>query len=242
MANSDIRIGRVSAVNYKSGMIRVTYRDKDETVTSDFPMLTNNDEYRMPQVGKHVLVAHLSNGSSRGVVIGTIWNAKNMPHETGETLYRKDFSREKDAAYERYADDIGEYLLKVANIHLNGINKVVLDGPEVEIAANISILIQSEKAVADLETLEVKSGEASELEIKPKTNIRISQEENELNSAILKAVMEFVESLEIRIGTRMHIEATEEMEIGTNGTLRLRDGEHDTTLKEIMERLEALEG
>lgn len=51
MANSEIRIGRVSSVNYETGMARVTYRDKDETVTSEFPMLTNNEEYRMPEIG-----------------------------------------------------------------------------------------------------------------------------------------------------------------------------------------------
>ena len=71
MANSEIRVGRVSAVNYDKGMIRVTYRDKDDSVTGEFPMLTNNDEYRMPKVGQDVLVAHLSNGSSRGAIIGT---------------------------------------------------------------------------------------------------------------------------------------------------------------------------
>lgn len=67
MANSEIRIGRVSSINYETGMARVTYRDKDETVTTEFPMLNFNDEYRMPKVGQDVMVAHLSNGSSRGV-------------------------------------------------------------------------------------------------------------------------------------------------------------------------------
>ena len=46
-----------------------------------------------------VMVAHLSNGSSRGVVMGTIWNRKYAPVETGAGLYRKDLSRKKDAAY-----------------------------------------------------------------------------------------------------------------------------------------------
>ena len=101
MANSEIRVGRVSSVNYETGMARITYWDKDETVTSEFPMLNYNNEYRMPEVGQDVMVAHLSNGTSRGVILGTLWNERYAPLETGAALYRKDFSRKKDAAYVR---------------------------------------------------------------------------------------------------------------------------------------------
>ena len=127
MANSEIRVGRVSSVNYETGMARITYWDKDETVTSEFPMLNYNNEYRMPEVGQDVMVAHLSNGTSRGVILGTLWNERYAPLETGAALYRKDFSRKKDAAYVRYDDKLGEYLIKVANLHLNGVNETVLD-------------------------------------------------------------------------------------------------------------------
>ena len=150
MANSEIRIGRVSSVNYETGMARVTYRDKDETVTSEFPMTTNNEEYRMPEIGQQVLVAHLSNGSSRGAIIGTVWNQKNAPKESGKGLYRKDLSAYKDAAYVRYSDETGEYLVKAANLHLNGVNETLLDGPHVEIAANLSLLLSAALATLDM--------------------------------------------------------------------------------------------
>ena len=71
-------------------MIRVTYHDKDDSVTAEYPLLTNNDEYIMPEVGQDVIVTHLSNGSSRGAIIGTLWNKKHIPHETGKGLYRKE--------------------------------------------------------------------------------------------------------------------------------------------------------
>lgn len=74
MADSEIRIGRVSSVDYESGMVRVTYRDKDDSVTINLPTMNFNDEYRMPEPGQDVVVAHLSNGSSRGVLLGTVWN------------------------------------------------------------------------------------------------------------------------------------------------------------------------
>ncbi len=273
MANSEIRVGRVSSINYKTGMARVTYEDKDEAVTSEFPMLNFNDEYRMPKVGQTVMVAHMSNGSSRGVILGTVWNQAYNPAETGAGLYRKDLSRKKDAAYIRYDDKTGEYLVKVANMHLNGINKTQLDGPVLEIAANISILIQTESMQADVAEVLVTGGETGTVNVTSQADIVLKMEENPLKAVIMEAAMELIEKLEIKAGTTAELEAAEtvaikagtgakmeaeeaaEVKAGTtatlagknvkveaDGTLRLQDGENDTTLKEIMDRLKALEG
>ena len=43
MAERLIRIGRVSSVNYKSGMVKVTYPDLDDSVTDDFPVFSLTD-------------------------------------------------------------------------------------------------------------------------------------------------------------------------------------------------------
>ncbi len=240
--NSEIRIGKVSAVDYDKGMMRVTYHDKDDAVTMEFPVLNYNDEYRMAAAGQEVVVAHLSNGSSRGVVIGEIWNQKNIPRESGEKLYRKDLSRQKDAAYIRYDDDSGEYLAKAANLHLNGINKTVLDGPELEIAANISIFMQSDLIKIDTPELKVISSESGELNAAVSTDVNICQEENQLKAAILKVMLELAESLEIKAGTGVKVEAAENIEISSGGSLHLKDEKYDVTLTEIMEKLEALGG
>lgn len=240
--NSEIRIGKVSSVDYDKGMMRVTYHDKDDAVTMEFPVLNYNDEYRMAKAGQEVVVAHLSNGSSRGIVIGEIWNQKNIPRESGEKLYRKDLSRQKDAAYIRYDDDSGEYLVKAANLHLNGINKTVLDGPELEIAANISIFMQSDLLKIDTPELEVISSESGELNAAVSTDVNICQEENQLKAAILKVMLELAESLEIKAGTGVKVEAAENIEISAGGSLHLKDEKYDVTLTEIMEKLEALGG
>lgn len=245
MANSEIRKGKVSSVNYETGMARVTYRDKDESVTMELPMMNFHDEYRMPEPGQDVIVAHLSNGSSRAVMLGTIWNQKNVPQETGKQLYRKDFSRKKDAAYERYDDGSGEYTLKAANVHINGVNETVLDGPEVEIAANISILLQTEDMKIDTQRLMITSGEEDKLLADIKTDVKIDQEGNELEAIVLKALIEFVEDLKIKAGIGIEVVAEEGVEIragkeinlSAGDTLRLSDGKHSITLTEIVERL-----
>ncbi len=260
MADSEIRIGKVSSVNYKTGMARVTYRDKDESVTGEFPMLNLNDEYRMPEPGQDVLVAHLSNGSSRGVLLGTIWNQKHIPTESGKELYRKDLSRNKDAAYVRYSDETGEYLVKAANVHINGVNETLLDGPEVEIAANLSILIQTEKMKVDLSDLEMTGGEADKVTAKVKTDVTVNQKENNLEAVILKALFQIVDDLKVQAGMGIEVEAEESIAvtagtdvnisgkssrlsgestvtISSGDTLRFSDGKHSITLAEIVERL-----
>lgn len=240
MANSEIRIGKVSSVDYEKGMIRVTYHDKDDSVTMDFATLNYNDEYRMPAVGSQVAVAHLSNGSSRGIILGEIWNKQNLPKESGKDLFRKDLSRGKDAAYIRYDDETGEYLIKVANLHLNGVNKTVLDGPELEIAANISILLQSDLVTMDFPELMLTGGEAGELAIEAKADVKIDQEENQLEAVVLKVRLELVEDLTVKAGTMVKVEAGESLELSSVGSLRLKDDKYDVTLTEIMEKLEAL--
>lgn len=240
MANSEIRTGKVSSIDYEKGMIRITYPDKDDSVTMDFATLNYNDEYRMPKVGQQVVVAHLSNGSSRGVILGEIWNKQNLPKESGENLFRKDLSRKKDAAYIRYDDDSGEYLIKVANLHLNGVNKTVLDGPEVEIAANISILLQSDFVTMDFPELLVTGGESGELNTEVKADVKVNQEGNQLEAVISKLLLELVENLSIKAGTEVKVEAGENMELSSGGDLRLKDEKYDVTLTEIMEKLEAL--
>ena len=242
MANSEIRIGKVSSVDHEKGMIRVTYRDKDESVTVDFAMLNYNDEYRMPQIGRQVAVAHMSNGSSRGVVLGEVWNKKNLPHEVGKNLYRKDLSRKKDSAYIRYDDESGEYLVKAANLHLNGVNKTVLDGPELELAANISILMQADEVHMDYPELIVTAGESKELHSDVRSDVVVDQEDNKLEATVLKISLEIVEDLKVKAGTEVSVEAGGNMQIASAGELRLKDGAYDTTLTEIMDRLKALEG
>lgn len=260
MANSEIRIGKISSVDYKSGMARVTYPDKDDSVTVNLATANFNNEYRMPEPGQEVLVAHLSNGSSRAVLLGNVWNKKNIPPEGGREIYRKDLSRDKDAAYIRYSDETGEYLIKAANVHVNGVNETVLDGPKVEIAANISILLQTEEMKVDISDLEVTGGEADKLSAKIKTDVTIDQKKNEIEAIVLKALFKFVEDLKVQAGTGIEVEAQEvvaikagtemtisgessrlsgerNVDISSGGTLRFSDGQHSITLAEIIERL-----
>lgn len=109
-----IRIGKVSSIDYGRGMVKVVYPDKDGAVTDDLPYISLNDEYKMPEIGKNILVLHLSNGSAAGVVMGTYWNEGNVPPEAGAALFRKEFGKVFGEAFLRYSS--GEARLKAPSI------------------------------------------------------------------------------------------------------------------------------
>ncbi len=94
-----IRTGKVSSIDYKNGMIKILYSDKDGAVTKALPYLSMNGEYKMPKIGEHVLVLHLSNGAEAGVVLGPYWNEAVNSELTGEDIYRKEFSNTVGKAY-----------------------------------------------------------------------------------------------------------------------------------------------
>ena len=104
MAEKIVRIGKVSSIDYKNGMISVTYPDLDDSVTDDLPVFSMTDEYKMPEVGAEVLVLHLSNGCSAGVVMGRYWNESNRPPVSGKNTFRKELGSSYGEAYIQYKD------------------------------------------------------------------------------------------------------------------------------------------
>lgn len=113
---NNIRLGKISAVDYPTGMVRVVYHEKDDSVTRLIPLLST--EYFMPEVGDQVLVLHLSNGTEAGVVMGRPWSEKNAPPEGAAGLFRKDMARSPGEAMLRYKD--GTLTIKAANVVIEG--------------------------------------------------------------------------------------------------------------------------
>lgn len=113
---NNIRLGKISAIDYAAGMVRVVYHEKDDAVTAPIPLLST--EYFMPEVGDQVAVFHLSNGTEAGVVLGRPWSEKNKPPEGAKGLYRKDLARAPGEAMIRYKD--GVLTIKAAEVVLDG--------------------------------------------------------------------------------------------------------------------------
>ena len=116
-----IRIGRVSTVNYKAGTAKVVYRDRDDMVTGELPMLSS--EYLMPKPDDMVLVLHLKNAPSRGVIVGPIYNDDNRPGINGKNKYCKDLTDDV-----QFKADGGDLTVKASGKVTIDADSIVLKG------------------------------------------------------------------------------------------------------------------
>jgi phage baseplate assembly protein gpV len=221
MSNTNIRIAKVSSVNYETGMIRVTYTDKGKAVSTELPYANQNSEYFMPNVGEYVQVALLSNGTTKGVVTGTYWGKGNKPPESGKGIYRKDFSKTPGTAMMRYDDKTGELLIKGANAYVNGVNKARMTAPHLELECNYDASIEMPK-------------------------INLSGSKTELNSTETEIIMK-LKSLEKNIKELLKISG-ENAEIEFLDQLNLKAAEINfniaglsITFGQMIERIEAVE-
>lgn len=110
--NDVVRVGRISSVNQENGMVRVYYPDRDST-TSELGMFCFLGECKPPRVNDQVIVLHLSNDTSSGVVLGGFWNeVRKAPREM---TYKKEMDSN---SYESLQN--GTFTLHSQEISLEG--------------------------------------------------------------------------------------------------------------------------
>ena len=241
MDKNIFRTGKVSSIDYENGMIQVVYPDKNNAVTTKLPYANFGNEYNMPKIGEQVLVAHLSNGTSRGVVIGGMWNKKNIPKESGKEIYRKELSKTPGAAYIRFNDEDGEYLIRAPVILMHGIDHTDLEGPEVNIAANIKTSFESPEHEAVLGSIHVVGIENGDIPIQADNNIKVMMDLADLEALIKKVKLETLEEMELAAGKDISVATEECINVTTGREILLENKRFATTLTEILERLEALD-
>ena len=121
ISSDTIRIGKISSVDYDNGMAKVVYTDRDNMVTAYLPVLSLTGEYRMPNINDEVLVCHLSNGTSAGVIVGKFWDADNKPAVSGKGKFLKELGSEPGKAYISCVDDEITFKDKHGSITLKAI-------------------------------------------------------------------------------------------------------------------------
>lgn len=132
-----VRIGKVSSVNFDKGMVRVTYPDRDDSVTAEIPVFSFTDEYKMPKVGSQVLVLHLSNGAAAGVCLGHYWNQSNTSKVTGKDVFRKELAQTFGDAFMQYKD--GTLTIFADKVEIKAGSSVKIDAPTITATADMEI-------------------------------------------------------------------------------------------------------
>ena len=124
----NVRIGTVGTVNYQNATVSVVYTDMNDLATAERPYFSFTGEYKMPKVGEQVLVLHLSNGESFGVVLGGFYSEEDLPKETGEGLF-----------YKQLTDSIA-IKAQGDTLELGGVNIKVLEQRLAELEAKVASL------------------------------------------------------------------------------------------------------
>jgi len=127
-----IRIGKISTINYSAGTVRVVYKDRDDNVTKELPMLSF--EYHMPKIDDLVLILHLSNGTEAGVVLGRFWTNKNVPAEGYEGLFRKELGNTQGNCFVRYDENTGELSIESnGDIKIKAAGNITINGATINL-------------------------------------------------------------------------------------------------------------
>lgn len=249
MKRTGLRVGEVSSIDYETGMMQVVYNDKGGSATTKMPYANFNNEYCMPQIGEKVLVGHLSNGSSRGVVLCTMWNKKNRPAEYGKGVYRKEFSKKKGGAFARFDEGSGEYLIKAPSVLVHGVDHTDVEGPEVNIAANIRTSFESPEHAAVLGVVNISGIEGGAIRAGVSSDVAIAMDMATLGMLIKNVEIEATgnasmaaDDMEIQAAGNLDVLAGDTARVASGGMVVLEDAGFSTTLSSIMERLEALDG
>lgn len=113
-----IRLGKISSINYVAGKARVTYEDRDQSVTAELPFLAW--QYNMPKVSDLVVVACFSNGSVSGVILGPVYGAANKPHGGAQGRFRQEMSNTKNEAVILYDEKTKKLTFRAPYIEFEG--------------------------------------------------------------------------------------------------------------------------
>ena len=107
-----VRVGIISTVNPAMGTAQVYYPDRDST-TEQMHLFAFRSEFCLPDRGDQVVVLHLSNDTSSGVILGRFWGEADPP--PAGVKYRMDFDV---ATYEALANDV--FTIHASEISLQG--------------------------------------------------------------------------------------------------------------------------
>lgn len=94
-----IRIGTISKIDYKEGTVSIVQEERDDAVSFDLPMLS--EEYNPPNVGDMVIVAYPYSDYSEGFMIGKPFNYNNLPTRGEKGIIRKDYDIDAFIEYDK---------------------------------------------------------------------------------------------------------------------------------------------
>lgn len=121
--NDVIRVGKVSAVFPERATATVEFKDRDGLVSKELAIMQGNTlknrDYRLVDVGEHVVAAFFGNGLSEGVILGCVYDRKNDSDTADQDVRRVTFDDGADIRYDRKEHKLTAYIPGDAEIALD---------------------------------------------------------------------------------------------------------------------------
>ena len=125
-----VRVGVVSSVDEAAGTVKVTFEDRDNTVSADLPTISRgslkNKDYWLPDINEEVVCIFMTNDKnlSTGWVLGTHFSDKAPPNAASLEKRRFDFGDGTFFEYDRGSHEltincVGNVNIKGANVYIN---------------------------------------------------------------------------------------------------------------------------
>lgn len=100
-----IRVGRVSSVDEKNVTARVVFEDRDSMVSDDLnilmPFTMKDKMYFIPAINEQVLCIMIPNGTSKGYIAGSIYNASDKPSVQNKDKFHIKFEDDTTIEYDK---------------------------------------------------------------------------------------------------------------------------------------------
>lgn len=132
-----IRVGFISSVDAGTGTARVYYPDREST-TAPLQLFSFQTEYRLPEIGDQVVVAHLSNDTSSGIILGKFWSEADPPASGLD--YYKQFGGESCGTLQN-----GRFTLQSEEIELRSSNGSITLSELISLRERVRALEEAEK-------------------------------------------------------------------------------------------------
>lgn len=122
IVNNLLRTGLVSSVDEQKATVRVVFKDRDNMVSYDLPVIhlhtLHVKGYRMPDVGENVVCLFQGNGMQDGYCLGAIYSDVDLPPVRDKNLCGIWFEDGSHVYYDR----------EKKKLHVKAVSDVYIDG------------------------------------------------------------------------------------------------------------------
>lgn len=158
--NNLIRVGVVSSIDAKAGTARVAFKDRDNILSYDLPVMVRNTlgtkDYWMPDIKEQVLCFFLPIGLESGYIMGSFYSKNVTPPADTEKIRAVEFPDGSRVEYDRETHklqiDIPE---ESGQVVVNCAGSAVVNSPKIDLGeeSNLEPSVLGDKLAAALQEL-----------------------------------------------------------------------------------------